>query len=112
MLLPPEQVAEKINAGQKLILAGDEALLKKLPSGDWIGGTIPYYMARSGGGKSSNLIHVTELPKCAVGARTQVYPPHKVHDIYAEGALDFRNGSGSTRAFDAEGLCGKWNASR
>jgi len=78
MLLNPNQVSEKIAAGQNLILAGDESLLKSLPAGNWIGGTIPYFMAAEGGCKRSDLIFATELPKCALGARIEVYQPGKL----------------------------------
>jgi hypothetical protein len=58
-------VAEMIIAGRQLILAADEALLAELPKGNWIGGTIPYFMAAEGGLHSSDRIFVTELPEGA-----------------------------------------------
>jgi len=88
MLLNPNQVSEKIAAGQNLILAGDESLLKSLPAGNWIGGTIPYFMAAEGGCKRSDLIFATELPKCALGARIEVYQPGKLDHLYSDGATD------------------------
>jgi len=39
-----QDVTKMINTGHRMILAGDEELLKKLPKGNWIGGTIPYFM--------------------------------------------------------------------
>src|SRR6266496_1485457 len=35
------EVKSKITRGQKLLIAGDESLLKSLPAGNWIGGSIP-----------------------------------------------------------------------
>jgi hypothetical protein len=40
-LMLPDEVARLIEAGHCLMVAGDEALLRLLPSGQWIGGTIP-----------------------------------------------------------------------
>ena len=33
-------IKQKIEAGRKLLLAGDEDALRQLPKGDWIAGTI------------------------------------------------------------------------
>ena len=38
------EVKSKITHGERLLLAGDESLLKVLPAGNWIGGSIPYFM--------------------------------------------------------------------
>lgn len=39
----------RIEAGEFLIIAADESLLSQLPSGNWIGGSIPYFMSEQGG---------------------------------------------------------------
>ena len=44
-----DEARRLIEGGQPLLLAGDEALLQALPLGDWIGGTIPYFMTAQGG---------------------------------------------------------------
>ena len=48
MLVDSATVASQIGSGKSLFLAGDENLLKRLPKGNWIGGTIPYFMDRRG----------------------------------------------------------------
>ena len=63
----------KIAAGGRLLLAGDEALLRKLPHGDWIGGTIPYFMAAQGGLHTADKIFVTELPAKATVKSIRLY---------------------------------------
>lgn len=73
MLTTPEQVAEKIRAGATLYLAGDESLLDSLPRGNWIGGTIPYFMDQRGGVHSRDLVFVTELPRSVTGVRIRWY---------------------------------------
>lgn len=62
-----EEVSALIKEGKKLLLAGEESLLCDLPQGDWIGGTIPYFMGDDGGLTSKEVIFVTELPEeCSV----------------------------------------------
>jgi hypothetical protein len=57
-----DATAGLIASGKRLLLAGDEALLTALPKGDWIGGTIPYFMTSEGGLDTAERIFVTELP--------------------------------------------------
>jgi hypothetical protein len=61
VLLNIEQTAELIQAGKVLSLAGDESLLKALPKGNWIGGSIPYFVAEDGGQQTKERIFVTEI---------------------------------------------------
>ncbi len=62
MLANIATVASKINSGKSLFLAGDESLLKRLPQGDWIGGTIPYFMGETGGVTTKDKLFMTEAP--------------------------------------------------
>lgn len=61
-LLSLDEVAKKITSGKPLVLAGEESLLARLPSGNWIGGTIPYFMTAQGGCVCKDRIFATELP--------------------------------------------------
>lgn len=61
-LFDRDAAADLIRSGKHLLLAADEALLAALPMGNWIGGTIPYFMAPEGGLHSADRIFVTELP--------------------------------------------------
>ena len=54
-----------IEAGRGVSIAGDEAALRKLPKGLWIGGTIPYFMASEGGLCSRDMVFVNELPSAS-----------------------------------------------
>jgi hypothetical protein len=67
------EVQDKITQGQRLLLAGEEALLKQLPKGQWIAGTIPYFMAENGGTFSQDLIFTTELPAYIKNVSIQKY---------------------------------------
>lgn len=61
-LMPVADATAKIEQGKFLSIAGDEGALAKLPRGNWIGGTIPYFMAASGGCTVRDQVFVTEIP--------------------------------------------------
>jgi len=48
-LMSIEAASEMIRRGLPLSVAGPEAVLDRLPQGQWIGGTIPYFMVEEGG---------------------------------------------------------------
>lgn len=60
-LMNVSEAAERIGAGAWLWIAGDEALLRSLPRGHWIGGTTPYFMGQEGGKLSREQLFVTEV---------------------------------------------------
>ncbi|WP_461256197.1 DUF6976 family protein [Treponema sp. R80B11-R83G3] len=62
MLITLEETAKLIKGGKLLHVAGSETLLKKLPKGNWIGGSTEYFMAKDGGKVSDDLLFVTEFP--------------------------------------------------
>jgi hypothetical protein len=61
--------ADLIRSGAFLALAGPESALDALPHGNWVGGTIPYFMDAAGGVVSTEgQVFVTPLP--AAGTAT------------------------------------------
>ena len=64
-ILDIDSVIEKVEAGEFLIIAADESVLNELPSGNWIGGTIPYFMSEEGGIISREKIFVHTIQGCA-----------------------------------------------
>lgn len=56
-------ISDLISKGESFALAGDENLLKQLPRGKWIAGTIPYFIGDKGGVVSKDLIYATPIPK-------------------------------------------------
>ncbi len=91
LLLDPEETARRITAGQSLMLAGEEQLLSRLPPGNWIGGTIPYFMAGDGGCRCKDRIFVTEFPG-ELQASTRKYAASELPGLYqdaGEGAVSF-----------------------
>ncbi len=60
-LIDLESVIEKINQREYLIIAADEKILKQLPSGNWIAGSIPYFMSQQGGEVSQDKAFVNTI---------------------------------------------------
>lgn len=81
VMLTATEVAELITAGRFLALAADEETLKRLPRGNWIAGTIPYFVGESGGLQSRELIHVTDLAAADSGAKIVDYTLNTIPGI-------------------------------
>lgn len=56
------EVAARIRRGDALLLAGEEALLRQLPPGNWIAGTIPYFVDGTGVVERRRLFATALLP--------------------------------------------------
>lgn len=78
------EVIELITAGKKLILAADEKVLNDLPKGQWIAGTIPYFMDADGGKFTQEKVFVTELPDYVASIDVQVYSREALSSVYAD----------------------------
>ncbi|OGR39254.1 MAG: hypothetical protein A2051_08020 [Desulfovibrionales bacterium GWA2_65_9] len=75
-----------IEEGRTLILAGDESALRQMPQGDWIGGTIPYFITDEHGGVSTReKVFVTDLTGVVTGAKIAFYDQSNLSRVYAEG---------------------------
>jgi len=72
-LLDLEAAAALIHSGRFLAVAGEEAVLRRLPAGNWIGGTIPYFITDQGGQQSRDKVMVTELAAAGSGAEIVDY---------------------------------------
>jgi len=76
----------KIEAGRKLLLAGDEDTLRQLPKGDWIGGTIPYFIsAEQGGMVSREMICATDISDYTTAIEIATYDANSLARVYSEG---------------------------
>ena len=78
------ETADLITAGRRVLLAGDESALRGLPRGNWIGGTIPYFMTSEGGLCVRDKIFVTELPDDIIEAEPRVYDARELRDVYRD----------------------------
>lgn len=79
-----EEAAKKILEGRKLLLAGDESALARLPKGEWIGGTIPYFMAEQGGVATRDRVFVTELPAFTASVTIRAYDQSSIRSVYQD----------------------------
>ncbi|MDR2546270.1 MAG: hypothetical protein LBC96_02005 [Lachnospiraceae bacterium] len=61
MLITYDEATKLIRSGKLLHLAGSESLLKKLPCGNWIGGSTEYFLVEDGYEVAANLVFITEL---------------------------------------------------
>ena len=79
-----DEAIEAINQGKKLILAADEKALTQLPVGNWIGGTIPYFIGENGGLFTQDQIYITEIPEYAESVEIKVYDEKSISNIYKD----------------------------
>jgi hypothetical protein len=73
---------EIIASGKHLLVAGDEAALRNLPRGAWIGGTIPYFIAAQGGVCTKDQVLLTPLPDYILNVQTQIYNQKNIDQVY------------------------------
>lgn len=79
-----EEASATIVAGAVVVVAGDESLLSRLPRGNWIGGTIPYFMAPTGGTQTTDRVFVTELPVLPQLSASRMYSADELPAIVPE----------------------------
>lgn len=84
VLFGVDEVKAKIAQGRNMVLAGDRSLMKLLPAGNWIGGTIPYFMATQGGVFTKEKIFVTELPSYATSVSIRTYKESAMSSVYKD----------------------------
>lgn len=61
-LLAPAEAATLLASGRSFSVAGDACLLEALPAGNWIGGSIPYFVTEQGGECSRDKVFLSEVP--------------------------------------------------
>jgi hypothetical protein len=84
MLTNAKDIARRIRNGERFFLAGEEEILLSLPAGQWIGGTIPYFMASQGGVVSRESIFATEVPPEVVDCEIVVHDVASLPGICTE----------------------------
>lgn len=80
-LYTKSEVKAMIEQGKTLLLAGDESLLKDLPDGNWVGGTIPYFMTTDGGQFSQDKIYVNDISSEITDFTINVYDKNNIDQI-------------------------------
>lgn len=84
MLVDIETIGKQIEDGGRFFLAGSEETLRSLPSGRWIGGTIPYFMDEQGGTISKEKVYATELPTTVGDVQTVWYDQKRLPSIVSD----------------------------
>jgi hypothetical protein len=85
-LLSIADTRKHIDAGRHLLLAGDEEALRQLPRGNWIAGTIPYFITPDQGGMiSREHIYLTDITDIVTAVEIVAYDQYSVSRVYAEG---------------------------
>lgn len=80
-----DETVDLIRSGKNALLAGDEAILRRLPTGNWIGGTSPYFVGDNGGTMTHEKIFVTVLPNEVTHVSTCLYDAAGLRNIAADG---------------------------
>ncbi len=75
------QTLNLIQQGKLLIIAGDHNLLRRLPAGNWIGGSIPYFMTYEGGVFNRNKLLVTDFSPFVEEFKIRVYSQDDIPNI-------------------------------
>lgn len=83
-LLTIEQTNSIIDTGKFLLIAGDEKILLKLNKGNWIAGTIPYFMDKDGGITTREKCFVTVLPDYLLDLEIKTYDKDTIKNVYVD----------------------------
>lgn len=83
-LMTTQEASDLIRSGKRLLVSGDESLLAALPVGEWIGGTIPYFMTEDGGLFTQDKVQVALLPDFVTAATVKFYGAEELASIPAD----------------------------
>lgn len=78
------ELSELIEQGAVLSIAGEETQLKQLPKGNWVAGTIPYFMSDEGGLVSREKIYATQLPDYVEKVNITLNNETQLTNIYSD----------------------------
>lgn len=81
MMLSFDETSSLIRSGKFLHIAGAGDLLRKLPQGDWVGGSTEYFMAEGGGITTGEYLFVTEFDGIALEYKICSYDAGSIADI-------------------------------
>lgn len=77
-LVTADEAKALISSKAKLCISGEEATLLTLPKGDWIAGTIPYFMADEGGTFTKDKVFVTDISDIATNITIKTFSPDAI----------------------------------
>ncbi|MCL2672886.1 MAG: hypothetical protein FWF01_00675 [Alphaproteobacteria bacterium] len=80
-----EETQKLIAAERILLIAGDEAVLAKLPKGRWVGGSTPYFMTPGKGGMvSRDSLFVSDITDAVATASIKKYTADSLPQVYKD----------------------------
>jgi hypothetical protein len=79
-----EDASAIIESGAVVVVAGTAPLLRRLPAGNWVGGTMRYFMTDEGGSQTTDRVFVTELPVDAPDVTIRRYRAADLHEIVTD----------------------------
>jgi hypothetical protein len=85
MLLSIEQANARIDSGKPLIIAGSRQALAGLKQGNWIGGSIPYFVDAAGGCCDRDKVFVDEIMLPVSRWKIHTYAPSSLDQIGLDG---------------------------
>jgi uncharacterized protein DUF6976 len=84
-LMSIDETNSIIDSGKFLLIAGDESVLLKLNKGNWIAGTIPYFMDTDGGITTREKCFITILPDYLLELEIKTYDKDTIKNVYVDG---------------------------
>ena len=87
-LVTISEAVSLIEEGKPLLFAGVEPLLDQLPRGNWIGGTIPYFMTHQGGVYDTSHVFVNRLPDEFIVESARFYTASEISQVNVNGPED------------------------
>jgi hypothetical protein len=78
-LITIEEARQLILDNKVLTIAGSEKSLDRLPKGQWIGGSIPYFMTDNGGCFNEEMVFVSDLTPICSSIRIKTYNTKNVN---------------------------------
>jgi len=88
-LYSKQEVIRFISEGKKMVLSASENMLDQLPKGNWIGGTIPYFMDTEKGIQSKEKIFVDDQSDIGTDFNIKKYCADNLNTVASDG---FSNG--------------------
>lgn len=86
-LMSVVEASQLIEQGASLVIAGSTESLERLPAGNWIGGTTPYFMTEAGGlcDQQQVFVQALGLPVARIASYDRVQLPHVLEDAPEHG---------------------------
>ncbi len=87
-LCTADEVVKMIQDNRILVIAGNESVLNQLPEGNWIGGTIPYFMDVNGGTFTKEKVFVTDVTDIQKDFKIRSYEPANLNNLLEDRYID------------------------